>query len=83
MVRLPFVANNPRVMVSVAVNGGFALLHSPGCIPGGLRGGRLAPDEQEALPFLSGEHEETSHHGAILTGTRHVAPLSRLVGKEG
>jgi len=79
MVRLSPVAKSPRVMVSVAVNGGFALLHSAGCIPGGSGGGRLAPDEAF---FLSGEHEETSHE-AILTGTRHVAPLSRLVGKEG
>lgn len=38
-------------MVSVAVNGGFALLHSPGCIPGGFRGRRLAPDEREPPPL--------------------------------
>lgn len=78
--RLSPVAKSPRVMVSVAVNGGFALLHSAGCIPGGSGGGRLAPNEAF---FLSGELEGTSHHGAILTGTRHVAPLSHLVGKEG
>lgn len=81
--RLSPVANSPRVMVSLAVNGGFALLHSPDCIPGG-EGESLAPDEQEAPFFsLSGEHGETSHHGAILTGTRNVAPSIMPHGEGG
>lgn len=78
VLKLSPVANSPHVMVSVAVNGGFALLHCSVCIPGGWEGGGLSPDELNTPLHLS---RETSHHGAILTGTRGVSPSIRPRGE--